>query len=69
MRLAITDICVEKNGGKFFVALRDDQACKVIGPMSERTAHKVHADLIDAVFSACLEQAALMKHDEARRAA
>lgn len=69
MRLAVTDIYVEKDHGKFYVALRGGEACKVIGPMSERTAHRIHADLIDAVFSACLEQSALLKINEASQTA
>ena len=61
MRLASTDMWIEKERGCYCVKLRDDQTCNVIGPVSELEAQRIHAHLIDAVFSACLEQVTLLK--------
>lgn len=69
MHLALADIWVEKKQNDFFVKLRDGQVCDVLGPMDERSAHKIHAQLIDAVFGACLEQTGRLQGRRARPAA
>ena len=69
MTLALADIWVEKKHSAFFVRVQDGEVCNALGPMDERSAHTIHAHLIESVFSACLEHAECLKKQQVQQAA
>lgn len=64
MTLALTDIWVEHQQKRFCVKVQDGKICNNLGLMDERSAHKIHAHMFDAVLSECLEQAERLKEQQ-----
>ena len=64
MALALTDIWIEHQHKRFCVKVQDGKICNNLGLMDERSAHKIHAHMFDAVLSGCLEQVERLKEQQ-----